>query len=238
MSMSVRHFRGKSSRVDDSLESVVEDTTQPVISRQDEISDSESSDDEPEETSSSEEDEKVVAIQRPQFLNKVKRQQTDAAAEDREAKRRDTLNERIRQENLASEAREKLESQLSTAFGTNDDLLRRILALDDNDAVDPEHERQEWLIRCAIRKKLRRDALLAKQLEMEQYEANKLNIGQPADPVNKCETALLKPELESTGNARFKKPSQQWKPSKALNPRFSSSTGMPEQKEETEYSYI
>lgn len=226
--MSLRHFKGKSSQAVESVQPV-EDTSLPVITK-DEISASESSSDEPEETSSSEEDESVVAIQRPQFLKKVKRQQIDVNVEDREAKRRDTLNERIRHDNAASEAREKLESQLNSGFGTNDELLRRILALDDNDAVDPEHERQEWLNRRAARKKLRREALLAKQLELEQYEANKLNVGQPADTVKESET-VSEPKSESTAIRK------QWKPSRAKDPKFSSSV-VPEHNEETEYSYI
>ncbi|QLQ80273.1 hypothetical protein HG537_0D02740 [Torulaspora globosa] len=208
-----------------SVEPVVEDNS----FRQ--VSGSESSD----EMSSSDDDENVVAIQRPQFLNKAKRQQIGVSVEERPAKKRDTLNERIRQDNLASEAREKLESQLNASLGTNDELLRRILALDDNDTVDPEYERQEWLGRCDIRKKLRRDALLAKQLELEQYEANKLNAGQPTETVK---TALQKSEPESRRDTRFKNPNQRWKPSRAQDTRFSNSMVMPEDSEETEYSYI
>lgn len=241
--MAVRHFKKKPTSIDNPQESVIEVETKPVVPEPSVEAHSESetsgtSDEDVDDTSSSDDEENVVIFQRPQFLGKKKRQKSDDSTQNSEAKRRDTLNERIKQENRASEARETLESQLKSSFGTNDELLRRIMVLDDNDTVDPEHERQEWLNRCATRSKLRRDALLAKQLEMEEYEANKLKMGKSSDDVDKSETAPGDRKPGANKTTYSKNFNQKWRPSKAQNPEFSQSTIVSGQQEETEYSCI
>lgn len=241
--MALRHFKRRIQHLEDSEDSVNNDS-ELAIPKQDEVisneseSDEESSDDS--DTSSSDDNGTLVSIQRPQFLSKSKRQKVVDSVGDREVKRRYNLSERIKQDNQASEAREKSEEQLKANFGTDDELIRRIMLLDDNDSVNPEKERQEWLDRCATRKKLRREALIAKQIELEQYEAKKLSRGRPISSEDRSgiEKDEIKPKSAKNASVFSNGPNHRWKPSKAQNPKLSQSKQMPEGSEETEYSYI
>lgn len=247
--MAIRHFKrdanGNESGSDspessDGEEHEIDDPQEVVVERDEEQendkSENEESSDVDNSESSSSEDEGVVQFQRPLFLRSGKRKHaSDDDSQERESRKRGTVMEKIQHENRAIKAREELELQMKSEYRT-DDMLGRAMLLDDNDYVDPEHEKQEWLKRQELRRKRHRDAMVARQLEVEEYEANKLKFSDAQD---------IKVEGVATRESRAEKddskanPSRKWKPSRAQDTQFAALNGSPgNSKEDSEYSCI
>lgn len=247
--MAIRHFRrdinGNESGSDlpessDGEEQEINDPQEVVVERDEEqendISEDEENSDVDNSESSSSEDEGVVQFQRPLFLRVGKRKHaSDNDSHERESRKRGTVMEKIQHENRAVKAREELELQMKSEYRA-DDMLGRAMLLDDNDYIDPEHEKQEWLKRQELRRKRHRDAMVTRQLEIEQYEANKLKF---SDAQNFKIDELATRESRAEKDDSKANPSRKWKPSRAQDTRFAALNGSPgNSKEDSEYSCI
>lgn len=189
------------------------------------------------DSSSSSEDEVVVQFQKPLFLRSGKRKHSDdRESQERQIKKQEAVAQKIQLENQAIQAREELQLQTKNNYTTNNDIVQQAIMLDDNDSIDPEHEKEQWLKRQELRQQRRRDAMIAKQMEIEEYEANKLK-SLLAEDLGKNEIPTHQTKFEKLGP----KPSsaRKWKPSRAQDTHLAdSSATATNSKEETEYSWI
>lgn len=206
-----------------------------------EIQPTEESDTSESTTSSSEEEEEEVRFQRPVFLtrkNNDKRanphDEISKDSQEPEFKKRNTLLKKVEDENRIIQAREEALQLISANYSTDEDLLRRAMLLNDNDTINSENEKQAWSARQELRKKLRRDKLIAKQLEVEEYEANKLKSQHPAhlsDLNNKNASASHTHKLVAKDHTR------QYKPERAKDTRFAELNVSTSRGEDTEYTF-
>lgn len=176
--------------------------------------------------SSSSSEQELVPLERPVFL---KRHVHPCKEDTRETKKRQVLLQRVEYENQAIKARQDAQKLLGMNYSSDQDVLRSALMLDDNDLTNSELERQLWLQRQEARRKARRDRLVAKQLELEAYEANRL----------KSDAMKLDKQESCNVNQKVPKPSfdrkPRYKPEKARDTKFGTSKS---QKEDTEYSIL
>lgn len=190
------------------------------------------------ESSSSSDGEGFVQLERPLFLRNGKRKHTtEDESQEKELKKRGTVMEKVQHENQAIKAREQLEIQMKSNYSADNDITARAMLLDDDDSIDPEHERQQWIRRQESRRQRRRDAMVARQMEVEEYEANKLKFGGIDEPVNDDKSATHN-ALPDKGHFENNS-SRKWRPSRAQVTQFAEINGSSgNSKEETEYSCI
>lgn len=141
--------------------------------------DSESDDDDDDDPDSSSSDEEVT-LHKPVFLKREKTGKLAVGPPSEEMRKQATI-KRIQHEHSVL-AKSESASQPGGNYSTDKELLKQIAQLDDTDNLDPEKERQAWLQRQDSRKARVREQLLQKQLELEEYEGNKLaNEAEPQD---------------------------------------------------------
>lgn len=204
------------------------------------IQPTEESDTDESTTSSSEEENVEIRFQRPVFLkskNNGKRlsphDEISKDLEEPESKKRNALLKKVEHDNRIMKAREEALEHISANYSTDKDLLRRAMLLDDNDTINSGDEKQAWSTRQESRKKLRRDKLIAKQLEVEEYEANKLKSQHPtnlADPNDKDASARHTRKLIAKDHTRL------YKPERAKDTRFGELGVSASYDEDTEYT--
>lgn len=185
-----------------------------------------SDDEESSYASSSSSEQELVPLERPLFL---KRRAQSREEDNREAKKRQVQLQRLQYENQTLKARQDAQNLIGANYSSEQEVLRRALMLDDNDSKDSELERQLWAQREEARRRARRDRLVAHQLELEAYEANKLKTGErqfDRQERYKIKPQELKPRSRHNGN---------FKPEKARGIKFGTSNV---QAEDTEYSVL
>ncbi|SMN19548.1 similar to Saccharomyces cerevisiae YBR152W SPP381 mRNA splicing factor, component of U4/U6.U5 tri-snRNP [Maudiozyma saulgeensis] len=203
-----------------------------------------------EEESSSEDE---IVLHKPIFL-KRKGKDLDLNDSEREAKllkpgnpndsEPDQLLKRIDFENNQANKREEMASQITNDYTTDKDLLRRTILLDDDDTIDPEYEKQEWLKRKKNREKYQRDKLVAKQLEFETKEANKLKSKEISNKDLTSQNTNFNSEKTATHkttdkNSKLDNSKKNYKPQVARDHNFGTSIGSKEDsKIENEYSIL
>lgn len=140
-------------------------------------SDDDDDDDDDNDSSSSDEE---VALHKPVFLKREKTGKPAVGLPSEEMRKQATI-KRIQHEHSVL-AKSESASRPGGNYSTDKELLKQIAQLDDTDNLDPEKERQAWLQRQDSRKARVREQLLQKQLELEEYEGNKLaNEAEPQD---------------------------------------------------------
>lgn len=185
-----------------------------------------SEDEESSYASSSSSEQELVPLKRPLFL---KRRAQSGKEDNREAKKRQVQLQRLEYENQTLRARQKAQTLIGANYSSEQEVLRRALMLDDNDSKDSELERQLWTQREEARRKARRDRLVAHQLDLEAYEANKLKTDERQ--FERHEQYEVKPqELKPRS-----KHNHNFKPEKARDTKFGTSKV---RSEDTEYSVL
>ena len=127
-----------------------------------------------------------IQLFRPVFLKRSKgddattekqskKLKTDFNDDNTEMMRHAALLDRTEKENQLIQERLNSQNQLSSNYSTDQEILRRAIELNDDDSIDPENERKLWLERQDLRSQKRREILVAKQRELEEYEAKKLS---------------------------------------------------------------
>ncbi|CCH61661.1 hypothetical protein TBLA_0F01180 [Henningerozyma blattae CBS 6284] len=140
-----------------------------VIKKNDTYSSSDEESDSSESSSSSSDEE--IIFHRPILLNKnptnekIRNETKPISAISNLNKIRKTLD-------LEQSERNEL-NILGNNYSTDQDLIKKILLLNDNDTIDAENEKKLWENRQLKRKQDYKDTLIEKQLLLEQYEANK-----------------------------------------------------------------
>ncbi|CCD22851.1 U4/U6-U5 snRNP complex subunit SPP381 NDAI_0A06970 [Naumovozyma dairenensis CBS 421] len=140
------------------------------------------------ETSSSEEsdssDDEIV-LHRPVFLNRKSSRKGDEEdtkksngnkklkIDDGTSKAK-LLKERAEAANRLLDTQNRMKLIVDSNYSTDQDILRRTLLLNDDDSIDPEGEKELWIVRRNERIQRHREKLIAKQLELEEYETNKM----------------------------------------------------------------
>ncbi|CAB4253618.1 similar to Saccharomyces cerevisiae YBR152W SPP381 mRNA splicing factor, component of U4/U6.U5 tri-snRNP [Maudiozyma barnettii] len=155
----------------------------------------------------------------------------------------DQLMNRIHFENDQANKRDELNSQITNDYTTDKDILRRTMLLNDDDTIDPEYERQEWLKREKMRENRHRDKLVKKQLEFENKEANKLKSNEKGNKDLESQSTDLNITKSDLLSKTVKKSdldlSKKYKPQVARDQNFGTSNGLNEDsKTENEYSIL
>ncbi|CDH10564.1 uncharacterized protein ZBAI_02350 [Zygosaccharomyces bailii ISA1307] len=176
--------------------------------------------------SSSSSEQEMVPLERPLFL---KRRAQSRKEDNGEAKKRQVQLQRLQYENQTLKARQDAQNLIGANYSSEQEVLRRALMLDDNDSKDAELERQLWTQREEARRRVRRDRLVARQLELEAYEANKLKTDERL--FDRQEQYEIKPQ-ELKPRSR---PNRNFRPGKARDTKFGTSNV---QAEDTEYSVL
>lgn len=193
-------------------------------------SDSGDSDMESESESSSDEE---VQLHKPIFLKKRKLMPSDKVKVDRD---NDRL-KRIEEENKRLKTQEQVQKQLDNNYSTDKELLRKILALNDDDTVNPEYEKEQWVIRQEERRHRYREKLLAKQLELEEKELRKLQSTNGTFIEAKTEPGEGNKDSKQMPKNKFHKQSI-YKPGKLGTIAFDKSTDSADIQEANEYSVL
>lgn len=142
--------------------------------------DSESGDDDDDDDPDSSSSDEEVTLHKPVFLKREKTGKPAVGPPSDEMRKQATI-KRIQHEHSVL-AKSESASRPGGNYSTDEELLKQIAQLDDTDNLDPEKERQAWLQRQDSRKARVREQLLQKQLELEEYEGNKLaNEAEPQD---------------------------------------------------------
>lgn len=145
----------------------------------DDDDDDDDNDDNDDDNDSSSSDEEVT-FHKPVFLKREKTGKPAVGPPSDEMRKQATI-KRIQHEHSVL-AKSESASRPGGNYSTDKELLKQIAQLDDTDNLDPEKERQAWLQRQDSRKARVREQLLQKQLELEEYEGNKLaNEAEPQD---------------------------------------------------------
>ncbi|CAI1921538.1 hypothetical protein SEUBUCD646_0D03600 [Saccharomyces eubayanus] len=172
----------KSSTAESIEETPKNDTNQDDEESNDGETEAGSESEESSDCSSTSENGDIIPLQRPLFLKKVNKNKQRAPTIDKdqnesdthaEQKKKFTVMKRIDKANQAAQKHEIMRLHFDTNYSTNEELIKQCMLLNDNDYVDPEKERLAWLKRQEERSQRYRNAQLAKQQLLEQYEANK-----------------------------------------------------------------
>ncbi|EJS44761.1 spp381p [Saccharomyces arboricola H-6] len=217
---------------------------------------SESEDDS--DSSSTSENEGMINLHRPVFLNKNKRNsqqhavtasqaqngvQSETHAEQR---KKDAVMKSIDRANLVAKNNEIMKLRFDTNYSTNEELLKQCMLLDDDDDIDLEKEKHEWSKRQDERRQKYRSTQLAKQRELEEYEANRFAAAQKDKARrNKYEVILdegkeqlIGKKQKSAQNTNKSHNSNRYKVTKAKNIEFGNLNRKSRNDEENEYSAI
>lgn len=203
---------------------------------EDEDSDSESDSDEEEE----------LKFHRPVLVKKNTDQEKESQLQTIEEKKYANVLKRVEHENSVFKWRKETSLQIETNYSTDKDVLRRVMNLDDNDIVNPEYEKQEWLNRQNVRKQRYRDILIAKQLEMEEYQANKLlgennDLEKESEVLNSIENKQQLPNNPRRPKSKYINKKNRYKPNRSETVNFGSldvANNNSKEEQETEYSII
>ncbi|SCU85505.1 LANO_0C04478g1_1 [Lachancea nothofagi CBS 11611] len=140
------------------------------------------SSDESSDTSSSEDD---YALHKPVFLKRTKKSGLTEDLRKRNStggqEAHTAVASRVREEGERAKKAEELAAVAACNFSADQDLLKDIMTLDDNDDKDPEAERAQWEERQKIRAVRWRQILEEKQRELEDREYAKLASGLNTD---------------------------------------------------------
>ncbi|EDO19282.1 hypothetical protein Kpol_1036p24 [Vanderwaltozyma polyspora DSM 70294] len=170
------------------------------------------------EDSSSEESDEEPVFQRPIF---IKRNQL---AEVTDSNNQGNVLRRIEHENKVVEQNEEAKKQIATNYTTDKEILMKAMSLNDNDLIDPEGERLRWLERQKIRKEKYRKKLIDKQLELEEYEANKL-LNRDIDKLEENTTTTTGEKdipIKKSNRINNNKGDNEFKPKRVVNVTFKS----------------
>ncbi|GCE97249.1 hypothetical protein ZYGM_004694 [Zygosaccharomyces mellis] len=182
--------------------------------------------------SSESEEEGLVPLQRPVFLKRPARRQADDDV--RDTKRKQTPMRVVERENQSLKKREDAQLLIGTNYSSEQDLVRRALALDDDDSRDPELEKQLWFQRQEARSQARRDRLVAQQLEWEAYEHNRQQGGKQLNsesgPLPTPASAAASSSLKTTNNGN-----RHFRPERVKDTTFGTNKNSTE---DTEYSIL
>ncbi|QLG74987.1 hypothetical protein HG535_0H03140 [Zygotorulaspora mrakii] len=207
------------------------------IHGKEEDSGTESSDSTSSTSSDSSHEDQIIALHKPVFIKKsriAKRPNEDEvqqSLEEREMKKRASRMQKVKHENDILTLQEESKRQMNMNYSTDKDLLIRAMLLDDSDVIDPTREEMKWLERQEARRKRRRDRLLAKQLELEEYEANKLKFSKMGD-AGVSERAP-KPTIKAVSQS-----ANQYKPNRVQDITFAKLNDREGGNEDTEYSVL
>ncbi|CCF59172.1 hypothetical protein KAFR_0G01380 [Kazachstania africana CBS 2517] len=248
--MAIRHFRKHIDSHDSNEDSLVEQMTDDMVQpeterphvtattslnkRTNEDSSSEEEEEYSDSSESSDSDSEII-LHRPVFLKKkeassnvVKKPKTTSG---------DKLMERVDYENEAIAKKELLQSMVDSNYTTDKELLRKIMLLDDSDLVDPQLESKLWESRQEERLKTHREKLVAKQLELEEYEAKKLLNKDKSIDKKSNENKAFELKTSSKPKTEYRDTSdKRYRPGRVKDIEFSSKTIGNLQNEENEYS--
>ncbi|CAI4058906.1 hypothetical protein N7582_001237 [Saccharomyces uvarum] len=212
--------------------------------------------DESSDCSSTSENEDILPLQRPLFLKKENKSQQKAPKIDQgqnesethaEQKKKYTVMKRIDKANQTAQKHEMMRLHFDTNYSTNEELIKQCMLLNDDDYVDPEKERHDWLKRQEERSQRHRNAQLAKQRLLEQYEANKFaSVQKDKDRHSRFEVVLdtgkeqVPVKQTSTEKAKKSYDNNRYKVTRAKNIEFRENSAHDNDKNhtETEYSII
>lgn len=194
--------------------------------------------------SSSSDDE--VVLHKPVFLKRNRKEVQEPAAKKAkpgEQSSHEQLLKRVEFEANAVAKKESTSALIDRDYTTDKELLRRTMALDDNDTVDPEFERKQWQEREKKRQERHREKLVRLQRDLEDREARKL-----LEPQT---TRDLAPETSDSPNATTATPqrkhpqhnkhnSDDSRPQRVQDEKFGAhiAASNPSPDPETEYSVI
>lgn len=188
---------------------------------------------------SSDDDDGTIKLHRPIFLKnlnyakKLDENEVQKTKEETESKKRLSLIQKVEHENRVLVAQQDAKRQIDNNYSTDKVLMESAMMLDDNDAIDPSHEKQEWLRRQELRKKERRDKLVAIQLELEEYEANKLRFSKDDKSTPVGLVSELKPKTRPKIDS-----SKQYRPSRLKEAQFANLENKSLDTDVTEYSIL
>ncbi|CAI4060004.1 hypothetical protein SUVZ_04G3630 [Saccharomyces uvarum] len=215
---------------------------------------SSSESDEISDCSGTSENEDIIPLQRPLFLKKENKSQQQAPTTNQdqnesethaEQKKKYTVMKRIDKANQTAQKNEIMRLHFDTNYSTNEELIKQCMLLNDDDYVDPEKERQAWLKRQEERSQRYRNAQLAKQRLLEQYEANKFASVQKDKDRHARFEVVLDPGKEqvttvkqtSTEKAKKSYDNNRYKVTRAKNIEFRENSAHDKDKNHTKTEY-
>lgn len=198
------------------------------------------------DSNSSSSSEEEITLHRPVFLKRLKKEssgtvKTYASSKKPKIETEDNnhsqLMERVNNANEVAKRREDVLTHIYEDYTTDKELLKTTMQLNDDDTIDPDSEKQEWLKRQEKRAKIHREALVAKQLEFEESQENKMKSSIITEDSESNKTGRNSTSSYQVTQKKYD-PKPNYKPQRAKEHQFSSKIYSTEHKTENEYSHL